>query len=232
MATRPIFVPDAAQYPYVKTIDVEFTWFAGFAKSQAQKSIDSLHEAAAALGYGPALEISSKSREALGIALSAFHLMLTHKGRMMSVECAFQGSKVFEEGGPFTDLYNVPSRDAKRDDRLQNSGSLVGFNFLGQEFRIRPVTSFYDWLYLYALSQNQALASQLSNYQAFTDIAFNPERSWNCQARSAALYVALDQRGVHQTDLMDNEAYYRIVAPDDNPAGGGQVDASDQLRLF
>jgi hypothetical protein len=211
MATRPIFVPNSTGHPYVKLVEIEFTWYPGFAKTQSQKSIASLHDAAAQKGFAPLLEISSKSHEQLGVELSAFNLMLTREGRTMSVECAFQGSKIFENGGPYTDLYELPSRDAKRDKRLQNSGKLVGFNFLGQEFRIQPVTSFYDWLYLFALSQNQELASQLSRYRAFTDIAFNPKRSLNCQAHAAALYVALEQQGVLETAITSVDSYYQLI---------------------
>jgi hypothetical protein len=116
---------------------VEFQWFPGMAKSQAQKSIDSLHDAACRqLRVPKVLEISSKSRSADGVALSAFNLMIrtVKYGREFSVECAYQSSKVFEHGGPYTDLRNGTSLDAKRDPRLIESGKLTGpdghFKFL------------------------------------------------------------------------------------------------------
>lgn len=46
-------------------------------------------------------------------------------------------------------------------------------------------------IYINALIQNSDLAEQLMQYRAFTDIAFNPAKSFNCQARSAALFVSL-----------------------------------------
>jgi hypothetical protein len=59
-----------------------------------------------------------------------------------------------------------------------------------------PPTAFYDWLYLRALARlDAATLQQLRERDGFTDIAFNPERSLNCQARSAALYVALAADG-------------------------------------
>ena len=67
------------------------------------KSVDSLHAAALKLpGISRVLEVSSKSREELGVALSAFNLTFTtlKHNRTFSVECAYQGSKVFERGGP------------------------------------------------------------------------------------------------------------------------------------
>ena len=111
MAKRPIFTPDFSGFPYVKTVDVEFKWHPGFAKSQLQKSIASLHTAAKKLKKtSPILEISSKSTSHLGALLSAFNLSLkTQEGQRMSVECAYQGSKVFENGGPYHELYSVSS---------------------------------------------------------------------------------------------------------------------------
>jgi len=36
----------------------------------------------------------------------------------------------------------------------------------------------------------------LDAYDTFTDIEFNPKRSFNCQARSCALFVALARKGL------------------------------------
>ena len=196
MAKRPVFVPNSAGPGFVEEVGIEFMWHAGLTVSQIRKSIASLHAAAKVKGIAPCLEISSKSPDALGVSLSAFNLKLARPGkRPMSVECAFQGSKVFEGGGPFTDLYDRPSRDAKTDDRLHTSGALVGFRFLGEEFPLLPVTAFYDWLYLSALNENPGPAEELRRYAGFTDIVFNPVKSLNCQARSAALYVAACKSG-------------------------------------
>src|SRR5438874_2853780 len=154
MARRPVFCPVLSGPPFVEEVVLDFDWHPGFAKSQAQKSIASLHAAAREKGLSPVLEISSKSDMALGVALSAFNLTLRLGSRTMSVEVAFQGSKVFEQGGPFHDLYSAASRDAKTDERMRGSGQLVGFNFLGQEWPSQPQTCFYDWLYITALSQH------------------------------------------------------------------------------
>lgn len=48
------------------------------------------------------------------------------------------------------------------------------------------------------MQQNENLAAEVTDYDCFTDIEFNPERSINCQARSVALFCALyhsDQLG-------------------------------------
>lgn len=217
MAIRPVFIP-SSQHPFVKEVPVEFEWFPGFALSQAQKSIRALHRAAEDQGIAPLLEISSKSPQNLGRALSALSLSLTIQGQTMTVESAFQGSKVFAQGGPYTDLYTMAGRDAKRDPRLRTSGQVVGFRFLDIDFPLEPKTAFYNWLYLTALTQHPKLAEDLLSYAGFTDIAFNPKRSWNCQARAAALYTALRHRQIDVPHLVNNvNAYLQLISEDTVP---------------
>ena len=210
-AKRPVFVP-LEGFPFVREILIEFEWFPGFAVSQAQKSIASLHRRAAQYGITPVLEISSKSKDRLGVSLSAFNLRLSiERGKKISVESAFQGSKVFEEGGPYTDLYYAPSRAAKTDPRIKNSGNIVAFRYFGREFPTEPKEAFYNWLYITALYQNQELSLRLLEYKGFTDIAFNPEKSVNCQARAAALFVAFYNSGVIKEVVGDQDVYLAYI---------------------
>ena len=131
--------------------------------------------------------------------MSAFHMTVSTKsyGRI-KLELAFQGSKVFERGGPFTDLYKKGEkeiREAKRDLRLKESGALTGFRFEEVDFPLEPKTVFYDWLYCSFLADYRDWAQKLYDYAGFTDIEFNPCRSINCQARSAALFLSLMKGG-------------------------------------
>lgn len=211
MANRPVFVPDSSAAHFVKTAQVEFTWYAGLSLAQKQRSIASLHEAA--MNYLPGLkilEISSKSPEPLGVRLSAFNLKLSVNDSKVSVETAFQSSKVFESGGPYLDLLHVTAREAKTDKRLKESGDLVGFQYLGENWPLEPKTAFYDWLYLSALAENPELADGLMQYDAFTDIEFNPERSINCQASSAALYVFLVRNG-RLNEMISDRASFLLI---------------------
>ncbi len=193
MAVRPIFIPGENK-PGVMKRNTEFQWYSGFAVSQKKKSIDSLHKSFTSdFPNKKVLEISSKSTEPLGIKLSAFNLTkyVPETGKSIPLECVFQGGKVFTGGGPFTDMYNISPRDAKRDPQLRSSGMLRAFYFHEREFPLKPTTAFYDWLYINALSEHPELSEELLKYDAFTDIEFNPEKSLNCQAASAALYVSL-----------------------------------------
>lgn len=212
MAKRPIFLSNATGSVFVSAVPVEFLWHPGMSKSQKQKSIRSLHESAQkARDINKVLEISSKSEEALGVQLSAFNLSLrTRYGAWTPVEVLFQASKVFSHGGPFTDILDKSPREAKKDDRLRVSGSLVGFRYEGRNWPLNPQTVFYDWLYLTALRQNPGLAERLLIYEGFSDIEFNPQKSINCQAASAALYKSLVERDLIDLAMSSPEEFIRV----------------------
>lgn len=198
MAQRPVFVPKQ-KAPFFNVVPVNFQWNGGFAISQKQKNINSLHD-----GYRKLfpsrniLEISSKSLCEEGVELSAFNLtkFVPSLKKSISVECVYQGGKVFEKGGPYTDLFEKSSREAKKDPRLFESGVLKKFWFEGKEMPILPRTAFYNWIYINALMENKDLAEKLLQYDAFTDIEFNPERSLNCQAEAAAVFASLSKLGI------------------------------------
>lgn len=214
MASRPIFVPVATGDTLVATHFVEFDWFPGMSASQKQRSIASLHQNAIDEGLCRSpLEISSKSENQLGVQLSAFNLkgVTPKSNRTFTVETAFQSSKVFENGGPYTDLLFGESRAAKKDPRIQDSGRLVHFDFFGRVWDLEPRTAFYDWLYLSTLNKNKELAEDLSVFDAFTDIEFNPQKSINCQAYSVALHKSLSARGILEDALQSKESFLAIV---------------------
>ncbi|WP_233858875.1 DarT1-associated NADAR antitoxin family protein [Cereibacter sphaeroides] len=212
MAQRYIYVP-AEREIGVKEIALDFEWHSGFSAVQKRKSIKSLHDSANKAGYAPILEISSKSELAAGVEASAFSLTFRTKasGKCVSVESAFQGSKVFAFSGPFPELYDMPAREAKKEIRLRQRGELKSFCFFGREFPLRPRTFFYDWLYINTLHKNEELSSQLCGFAGFSDIEFNPEKSVNCQAFSAALYVSLVQAGHIDQALASEEEFLNML---------------------
>lgn len=196
MAERPVFLPKPTGSQLVETVSVSFIWHKGMSAAQKKRNVAAMHAAAAAIGISPVLETSSKSDFEVGRRLSAFYLPMRVDGQWTTVESAFQGSKVFEEGGPFIDLYHLPSREAKLDPRLKTSGRLVAFELEGKAYPLSPPTIFYDWLYVNALFPYREWLQRLSGFMGFTDIEFNPSRSINCQARAFALFFALEQRGL------------------------------------
>ena len=189
MAVRPVFVAGGQDRPVDRRM-MDFKWFAGFALAQCRRSIDSLHAAYVARYPGAqVLEISSKSAQELGVKLSAFNLTkcVPSLGRSIPVECVFQGGKVFEAGGPYTDLYQLAPWDAKGDERLRTSGAVKAFSFEGREYPNDPPTAFYCWIWCNALLEHPELVEEILRYDAFTDIVFNPKKSRNCQAEAAAI---------------------------------------------
>lgn len=215
MASRPIFLPCDSQYQLVREMSVDFLWHAGLAPTQKRKNVVALHEAGKSKGIWPLLEISTKSEVALGFRLSAFNLKVEmDDGWTIPLESAFQGSKVFQHGGPYINLYGKSGFDIKKDDRLHTSGPLTGFTFQNMNWELEPKTAFYDWLYLHAVNRDPELRDELTSYNGFTDIEFNPERSINCQARSCALYVSLHRRGVLDAVIKNRDQFMDILNRD------------------
>jgi len=214
MADRPIFIPRPNGFCLAEEISISFIWNKGMAPIQKRKNVVALHQAASVRGFSPLLEVSTKSENRLGQRLSAFNLKVEiDSNTSIPLECAYQGSKVFEQGGPFTDLYFFESRDAKRDSRLQTSGNLIGFSFQDIDFPIFPKTAFYDWLYIRAIFPHREYLNRLHSYAGFTDIEFNPEKSLNCQARSCATFVALDKNGLLSESMESLQAFIDILQP-------------------
>ena len=101
--------------------------------------------------------------------------------------------------------------EAKKDKRIKNSGDLIGFSFFGENWEID--FDFYTWIYLVGLNHNNNVAKELLNYDAFTDIEFNPKKSFNCQAYSAAFYVSLVKNKKISLQQMQSTIDFKKVAP-------------------
>lgn len=212
MAQRPIFIPNVHGNQLFSEILIDFQWYSGFAISQKQKSIKSLHEKAMIKGYHNLLEVSTRSPELLGQRLSAFSLELNTKtyGKI-SIECAFQGSKVFEGNIQYNEIYSKTSLEAKKFHKLNPSGKLIGFKFEEEEWELEPKSAFYDWLYIKALHPHKDYLKKLFKYDAFTDIEFNPSKSINCQARTCAIIISLLKRDLYDEVMSSKENFIDII---------------------
>ena len=102
------------------------------------------------------------------------------------------------------------SCEAKKDPRLKTSGKLIAFEFYDRRWPLEPKTIFYDWLYVRALYKSKDLASEIIKYNAFTDIEFNQNKSINCQARSAALFVSLSKRNLLEYAMKGINNYIEV----------------------
>jgi uncharacterized protein DUF6977 len=212
MAERPVFIPVPDSPELVREVFLSLRWNPGFAVVQKEKNIKALHEAAALAGIRNVLEVSTKSDSKRGQHLSAFYLKVANE-RLgnISLESAFQGSKVFERGGPFVDLYQTDARTAKKDLRLKESGKLVAFEFDRFRWPLEPKTAFYDFLYARCIYPHRDWAVKLFDYGGFSDIEFNPFRSINCQARSIALFLSLLKRNLLEDAVSSPASFIRLL---------------------
>ena len=198
MANRPCYRPLEKYIGYRTVESAPFAWNAGFAFSQKQKNVVALHDAIRKVDpEAKILEISSKSLQQEGVQLSAFFLKLDLNGRECSVESAFQSGKVFDGGvGPFPELASSDSREVRHFVQEKSAGhALVAFELDGVRWDLNPKTAFFFYLYIKALCNNPELGDYLMQFDAFTDIEFNPKRQVNCQAATAAFYVSLRRQG-------------------------------------
>ena len=158
-------------------------------------------------GLTQTLEVSSKSDAPIGKKLSAFNLKAySPAGSQSTVECFYQGSKVFENGGPYQDLYWKTSREAKVDKRLKSSGKLTGYQYGAKKFPLNPNGAFYSWLYCNALKRIPNILEQLKGFEGFTDLFYDPRTGRNCQAFACALFVATDGlKGIKVSDALSHQ---------------------------
>ena len=213
MAKRPCYRPFEKYVGYRAVESPEFKWNPGFAFSQKQKNVVALHDAIRRIDpAAKILEISSKSLQPLGVRLSAFNLKFPVGGTECSVESVFQASKVFDGGvGPFPELYSHDSREVRHHVQDVSVGRrLLAFEFDGVRWDLEPKTAFFYRLYIKALLANPELASGLLEFDAFTDIEFNPNRQINCQAAAAAFYVSLCHTGKLDEAMSSREAFLRL----------------------
>ena len=118
---------------------------------------------------------------------------------------------MFENGGPFTEVFDLTPRDAKRFMREQDCGNIIRFQLEGRHYPLSPKNAFYDWLYIRSLAEHADWISENVEYDAFTDIEFNPAKQINCQARAFAEYLSLHKKGKLQEAAADFEAFAEML---------------------
>ena len=132
------------------------------------------------------------------------------------MESAFQSSRVYGQAGeigPFPEYLFLPGRDAKKlvKERAQGLHSYQ-YRFDGMTFYAPDyfISLFYNFLYLNALceEENAEVAERLlrGGYTAFSDLATS---SLNCQARSAAIFVALSRNRLTE-QVRDFDSYLAL----------------------
>lgn len=205
MAKKMIFI-STSDSSYSEKL-IEYVFVPGFAPSQRQKNVVNLEESIKkTFPNSNVLEVSTKSNNPLGVSLSAFNLKLDG----FSLESVFQSSKCFVDGSHYEFLMSEKPSFAKKYIKENSRGGLKKFSYKGEDYPLNPPSFFYDYIYAKALYQNKELSNQLVNYDVFTDIEFNHDKSINCQARSCAIYAYLLRNNLVEKAIEDPEVFKKV----------------------
>lgn len=196
--------------PFVKKYKVQFGAISGNSRSAVQKRVHKLYDVYSRANDRKVkvLEVSSASDMPLGVSASAFNLR-DSSGK--TVECIFQASKKFAKGGPYLEILDMSSVQAKKYQLLKTSGQLVAFVKEGKDYPLNPTTAFYNWIYINALMNNTNIAKQIQEYEAFSDIWFNHTYGLNCQAEACAIYCGLAKSGQLEEAMKSFEDFVKVV---------------------
>lgn len=213
MASRPVFYVNEKNDFCQK--NVNFKWNPGFAEVQLQKNIAAIHSSfLKEYSNLKILEVSSAATDYVAIKASAFNISVQTTRGLFTVEQAFQAGKVFKNAGVQNYLLKYSSLDAKKViSSINEKDQLVAFEEFGNKFPLEPKTYFYNWIYLKALNQkqNKLIRNKILQYDAFTDIYFNPKKSFSCQAQACSIYVSLYRKNKLKEALSSKKKFLQIV---------------------
>ena len=204
ITNRPVYMP-SQRYPYCDIWNAQLANFKTVTSAErAQSNIkDVFRVFEKRFPDKRILEVSLYSpQEPLGRELCPQYLkkFVPSLNGAVPMESLFHASKVFQSGGPYTDLYMGDPFNMKNDPRLKSSGILTGYRFENEDYPNHPRTAFFDFMYMLALvePQNYELTKQLLQYDAFCDITYAETRDFVCPARSITIFVSLMRMGLLQ----------------------------------
>jgi len=212
MAKRLYFIAKPSYQGLIVEKTIHFEYFRGQNLSQKHKSIESMHHAIRAFeSGGKILEISTVSPDPLGRKLAGvFVLAENEDGNDVSVMNIFESAKVFERGGPYRDLLEKDPLEVSEDERLRNSGRLLGFHYQNESYSLSPRTLFFDWIYMSALYEQKALHEELAAYDIVTDIEYSMNNMFASSARACARFISLYHTGLLDDTMKDIDSFKKI----------------------
>ena len=169
------------------------------------------YEPAAAARAG--LEISSRSPDKIGRELSPMFLMTTDdSGRTFPVESAYMAARDYGSGPAEPMASGFAAKTA--DKRRRNRGPLKRFIWNRLEWAPEAACAFYEWLWIRATSKSQR--RYLQEFASYTDMF---SRGWDgdpCQARAAAVAVALED-AARLNAALSSEGTYAVATGTPRP---------------
>ena len=217
MATRPVFVPDTdpGSPRLVHEQEVDFQWLPGRTAQHKKANIAKLHAAARHRSLTPLLHVTSESDDPLGALVSVVNLAVeVDNSFLVPLEAAFQGSRIFTGGGPFTDMFRMRLEEIAADPRLTESGKHIGFRFRNLEWGLKSGTMFYDWLVVNSIHRYPKLRSGIRRFKGFTEVDCRGGGQAVCHARSCALYVALTEKKLIDGVIQDQDLFITTLIRD------------------
>ncbi len=202
----------------VKYFDFNIKWNFGSSIQQKQKNVENLHYIISSNFCVPKdriLEVSTKSKLEIGVVLSSFNLKAKLGDNFYPVECVYQSSKVFKNilgEYQIMDALLMSPYQAKARLSMEKHENLCKFRCENKEFPLEPKNMFYDWVYINALKEIPNLMDELKEFDYFTDIEFNPQKSISCQARTLVLYIWLVRNKKLDEYLKNPIKFYRNVS--------------------
>lgn len=175
-----------------------------------RREVDSLHERFKY--YRPdfkMLEISSISREPLGVAVSAANLR-DPRGNL--TEAVYLGSRVYEQG-QLEHLYHASSTvEAMRITKASEHNMFSSYNWYGKAVPTNPLTLMKYWIWCDAVYNQKDLMNQIVEYDAFTNYFCNTSKDYfGTYPEAAALFVTLYRNGILDTAMDSVESLARLA---------------------
>ena len=180
---------------------------------------------------GRSLEISSRSRDPLGLELSAMNLPAAGDPRRRSVEAVYQAAKCYGGGGPDTPGCDSGYAAKRRDRERRRDGPLSAFEHQGRRWPTETGSAFYDWLWTRSAIERWGIevVDRLQEYGAFSD-QFHHAGALACQAKTAAMAAGMG-RARAQAAIESPEAWLRESrdAADRPPPGSRETAAPSRI---
>lgn len=182
MALRSIYISTGKlEKPFVKQF-IDFKWVFGVSDIQKCKRVKSFSEAISNVyDISRWLEISNSSDKEIGVSLSN----LTLRSKFSTFDTI---ENVCQEARRFSFDF---------DDY---------FEFNNYIFEGSSSDMFYDYVYMYAIIQNDYLANELCQFDIFSNIEFGTDKLFGTPARAAAIFKSLCDNN-HLDIIMEPEKF-------------------------
>lgn len=212
MAKRLYFIAKPSFQGLIVEKTIHFEYYRGQNLNQKHKSIESMHHAIRAFeSGGKILEVSTVSPDPLGKKLAGVFLLgKNENGSEVPVMTIFESAKVFERGGPYRDLLEKDPSEVAKDERLINSGRLLGFHYQNESYSLSPRNLFFDWIYMSALYKEKALHEEIAQYDIVTDIEYSMNNMFASSARACAYFISLSHAGLLDESMKNIDSFSKI----------------------